>query len=81
MSPSTPTENKIHILVFKTNLRLKRDRKKVKPLLDDLAAIRDWNIDRDDRDKVLRIESSSCCTEEVITIINQAGYHCEELND
>jgi hypothetical protein len=72
-------EKKFHVLVFKTNMHLKKDAKKIKPLLHQLSSIKNWNIDRDDEDKILRIESETLCQDEIINILHTAGYHCEEL--
>ncbi len=68
-----------YILVFKTNIRFKKDIKSVEPLLDGHAAILKWNIDMQDSDRVLRLESQQNIAGEIINSIRQAGYHCEEL--
>jgi hypothetical protein len=78
---ATATASTPYILVFKTNLRLKKDARKIKPVLDMLSHVKDWNIDREDADNILRIESVTLCPEEIINVVNHAGYHCEELND
>lgn len=69
------------ILVFRTNIKGKKDLKKVRPLLDALRGVINWNIDSQDCDKVLRIESGLLQSEEVINLIKSAGYFCEELPD
>jgi hypothetical protein len=40
-----------------------------------------WNADRDEADKILRIVSTSNHPIDIIKIMNEAGYHCEELPD
>ena len=67
------------ILVFRTNIRFKKDLRQVSPVLDKEPGIRRWNVDREDTDKVLRIESLHLQPEEVIHLITRAGYFCEEL--
>lgn len=72
-------KEKTHILIFKTNVRFKKDLEAIAPLLDEHPAVFNWNVDRTDIDNVLRIESASNNTTEIIYKIRQAGYHCEEL--
>lgn len=67
------------ILVFKTNVRRKKDEKKIERLLNTIPVITRWNIDRDDVDRVLRIESINVSPGKVINALSEAGYHCEEL--
>jgi hypothetical protein len=69
------------ILIFKTNIRFKKDLKKVEPVLNANDTILKWNIDRQDIDKVLRIEAKTDNFEEIINTIQQEGYLCEELPD
>ena len=71
----------MNILVFKTNIRLKKDLQIIRTILSDLESVLKWNVDRHDIDKILRIESTSNDTNQIIKTINQAGYHCEELRD
>lgn len=69
------------ILVFKTNLQFKKDVRNVSRLLEADQRVLDWNVDQFDVDNVLRITTDSLAPGEVITIIKQAGYWCEELPD
>lgn len=69
------------ILIFKTNIRFKKDLKIIRPLLAAHKPIIKWNVDRQDTDKVLRVESASEDTLEIIKTIKEAGYQCEELPD
>jgi hypothetical protein len=69
------------ILIFRTNIHSVRDVARVAPLLDALAGIKRWNVDRDDVDCVLRIEADERDTEHVIHLVNTAGFLCEELPD
>lgn len=69
------------ILIFKTNIRLKKDLGVISPLLSAYDSIIQWNVDRDDTDKILRVVSTSDDTKDIIKTINKAGYHCEELPD
>ncbi|HTD94277.1 MAG TPA: hypothetical protein VK644_10710 [Chitinophagaceae bacterium] len=67
------------ILVFKTNIRYKKDLQKITPALNMVPGIRRWNIDRQDVDKVLRIEAVTADTGELIKTLNREGFTCEEL--
>lgn len=71
----------MHILVFKTNIETDDHHKEVGVLLSSHRSVIDWNIDKEDIDKVLRIESELNNTQEIITTINRAGFVCEELPD
>ena len=71
----------MNILIFKTNIRLKKDVGIIKPLLSACEYIVKWNVDIQDNDKILRIESKLNNPSTIITTINKAGYHCEELAD
>ena len=71
----------MEVLVFKTNLRFSRDLSKINSVINSEKRIQRWNVDRDDIDKVLRIESNNLRPAEVIKLIETAGYHCEELTD
>lgn len=79
MSTSKHIEE-VHVLVFKTNIQFKKDLKTVGVCLQEKETVLDWNIDREDVDKVLRIESTIDNTNEIIKTITQAGFFCEELN-
>jgi hypothetical protein len=69
------------ILVFKTNIQRDTDLERVGKMLNAEVRIRKWNVDRDDVDHVLRIESDQLEVFEAISIISNAGFFCEELPD
>jgi len=69
----------INLLIFKTNIVNKKQAMKVAKLLDAENNILRWNIDRQDVDRVLRVEAVNIGTREIISIIQDAGYFCEEL--
>jgi len=71
----------MEVLILKTNIRFKKQVKTVAPLLDGRHNIARWNIDLNDVDKVLRIESKDIQLTEVVQLIHAAGFHCEELAD
>jgi tRNA G26 N,N-dimethylase Trm1 len=69
------------VLVFKTNVSSHDDVEKVGRVLASETNITRWNIDRDDIDKVLRIECEQLQPEAVIKLLRDAGFACEELPD
>jgi hypothetical protein len=82
-NPSVALSKKIavHVFVLKTNIRYKKDVAAIASMLNTHSSIIKWNIDREDIDKILRIESLANNSHEIISAIQYAGYHCEELND
>lgn len=69
------------ILVFRTSLHLEQDVNEVAALMNSEERIQRWNVDLHDVDKVLRIETACLPADDVIQLLRQAGYHCEELDD
>lgn len=74
-------ETKNTVLVFRTNIRLKKDLELIKPLFRNIKEISSWSVDLEDNDKVLRLETSTIQIETIIKTINEAGFFCEELMD
>ena len=74
-------EMAVTVLVFKTNLQFKKDVNRLSPVLSKISGILRWNVDREDIDKVLRIETRVLTAQEIIRLVNNAGYFCEELPD
>ena len=72
----------MEILIFKTNLRFKKQVSNVTSHLDNLDGIQRWNVDLMDKDKILRIEAGDhLCPRTVEQTLLQAGFYCEELPD
>ncbi|HEY2722582.1 MAG TPA: hypothetical protein VGI82_12695 [Chitinophagaceae bacterium] len=71
----------MEILVFKTNLRYKKNIKEVMPHLNELRGITKWNVDFHDKDKILRIIGNNLSPRLVENILHRVGYTCEELPD
>jgi hypothetical protein len=69
------------VLVFKTNILTDEDVEKIGWVLTSESNITRWNIDRDDIDKVLRIECDQLQPNAVIRLLRDAGFECEELPD
>lgn len=71
----------MHILIFKTNIDNDAAHHEVGNILNTHQSVIGWNIDKEDIDKVLRIESRLNNSQEIMTTINNAGFICEELPD
>jgi hypothetical protein len=69
------------VLVFKTNISSDSDVGKVSRVLTAESNIARWTIDRDDIDKVLRVECDQLQPEAIAKLVHVAGFECEELPD
>jgi copper chaperone len=67
------------ILVFKTNLRFKKNINQAVSHIDNIPGILRWNVDLQDRDKVLRIESNNLAPQLVEKTLTDIGFFCKEL--
>jgi hypothetical protein len=72
-------DNLMDILIFKTNIRTESDKLHVKQMLETLHGIEEWSVDCEDIDCVLRVVSRELTIEDIIKIINKAGFDCLEL--
>ena len=71
----------MEVLVFKTNLRFKKQINEVTPHINNLQGIARWNVDLDDIDNILRVEARNLSPRVVEHTLLQAGYVCKELED
>lgn len=71
----------MEILVFKTNVRYKKNIRYITPHLESLKGITRLNFDLHDKDKILRIESSDVVPASIEILLKREGYYCEELTD
>jgi hypothetical protein len=69
----------MQVLVFKTNLINSHCIQQVEPQLDVHPHIHRWNVDLHDCDCILRIETEQLAGCEIESLLQQAGYYCEEL--
>ena len=69
------------ILIFKTDLDNRERITQVQPIIQNINGIKRWNVDMHDCDNVLRIEATKLSPRSVETILQNAGYYCEELQD
>ncbi len=69
----------MEILVFKTNIKGKKQVSDIGKHFNDQPLITRWNVDLLDADKVLRIETPGVPVPVIVKLVTNAGYYCEEL--
>lgn len=67
-----------HILLFKTNIQTVDDKNFIAKVMEK-QRIDQWTVDQQDVDCVLRIVSPALKLDDVIRLISNNGYRCEEL--
>ncbi len=67
------------ILVFKTSITTKKEARKLKPHLDKMLPNGQWNLDLEDCDKILRIDTEEYVAAKVVELLNTYVFYCEEL--
>ena len=72
-------ESSTNILVFKTNIKKKLDQQRIKKILDAIPMILRWNIDTKDADCVLRVVSHRVSPSDIMKVVRDTGYQCQEL--
>jgi len=71
----------MNILVFKTSVTQAQQVSKVKTLLTSIPAIIKWNFDLDDPDNILRVIADQLSPRYVESVLQTAGFSCQELDD
>lgn len=71
----------VKVLVFKTNIVTDEEVNDISYYLEANDDVLRWNVDRQDCDNVLRIETNKLLPNEVEGFVREAGYFCEELPD
>lgn len=69
----------MNVLIFSTNVAAPEQVTEVQPVLSAVPSIRDWNIDLEDCDKILRVVSNDLSPRYIETLLNNAGFNCTEL--
>jgi copper chaperone len=65
---------------FKTNINCGGCIARVKPHLDKLEGIGSWEVDTDNPDKILKIESISANPEDITSLLKKCGFNAELIN-
>ena len=66
-------------LKFKTNIKCGGCITAVTPFLNKLTAIKTWEVDTVNPDKILTVKSENLSSAEVISKIKEAGYSAESI--
>lgn len=64
-------------LQFKTNINCGGCVTSVKPHLDNAEGVCEWEVDTSNKDKILTVKADGVSEEQVINIINKAGFKAE----
>lgn len=68
------------ILLFATDIEEICPNCEVHKALEKHTGIKQWSIDTDDAEHVLRVVSDTLTPAEVIAMLNKLGHTCSELN-
>ncbi|HMT54291.1 MAG TPA: heavy-metal-associated domain-containing protein [Saprospiraceae bacterium] len=68
-------------LKFKTNINCSGCVEKVTPFLNEANGIDHWNVDTENKDKILTVRSNSVTENEVILQVESAGFNIEFINN
>ncbi|MEO5683999.1 MAG: hypothetical protein ABIQ88_15260 [Chitinophagaceae bacterium] len=67
------------VLVFKTSIENLKQAGLIATALNSNAKIQRWNFDLEDIDNILRIETEFEIENEIIHMVRQQNFYCEEL--
>jgi copper chaperone len=77
---STNTQDTVNqTLSFKTNINCSGCVSKVKPLLDEASGICHWNVDTDNKEKILSVHSAGISAGDIIATVKKAGFNIEQI--
>lgn len=65
---------------FKTTINCGGCITRVKPGLDNAEGIREWNVDIENPDKILTVQSEGITVDQVIAIVQGKGFKAEALD-
>lgn len=65
---------------FKTNINCGGCVASVKPYLDNAEGVSEWNVDTQNKDKILTVKAEGITQEQVIETVKKAGFKAEMLN-
>lgn len=73
------SNNKRSILIFRTSITTELEIERIKILFAQYSQIHKWNVDFEDWEKVLRIESQGITAENIIDALRTIGIVASEL--
>lgn len=72
---------KNNTLKFKTNINCMGCVAKVTPTLNEISEIENWEVDVQNKDKVLTIETQSLNQNEIVAAVEKAGFKIEKITN
>lgn len=66
---------------FKTNINCGGCIAAVKPHLDNLTGITHWEVDTDNKDKILTVASEGVTRQQIVETVQKAGYKIEAIEN
>lgn len=67
------------ILIFKTNISTKARVHEIRTLFEPITQIKDWSIDLEDCDRVLRVISLNIHYQIIEQLLTAAGIYCKQM--
>ncbi len=74
-------ESKIQKFQFKTNINCGGCIASVTPFLNEAEGIAHWEVDTTNKNKILLVESEGISEQEIIAVVQKAGYKIEVLGE
>lgn len=65
---------------FKTNINCSGCVAKVTPVLNQNADVKEWNVNTDDPNKILTVQTESLEEDDVKALVQKAGFKAEKLS-
>ncbi len=67
-------------LKFKTNINCGGCVATVKPHLDTTKGVATWEVDTTQKDKILTVQAENVSAQEIMAVVQNAGYKIEEIS-
>ena len=71
----------MELFILKTNVLSLAMKEDLALQLNRIPQIKKWSVDYQDCDGVLRASAEGICVHELILLVKEFGFECEELND
>jgi copper chaperone len=68
-------------LHFKTNINCSNCVANVQPFLDAESRILSWNVETDNKDKILHVETEQLRADDIVQLVKKAGYIAVPLTE
>lgn len=71
-----------NLYLFRTDIKTKKSVKSIRTIFDNHPGIRNWSVDTEDIDNVLRVEALNGFSEtDVHKLVQLFGFYCNTLRD